>query len=139
MQRLFQFHPEVFLFLLPVWPLKVGSCLQQERQIGAQLLSALLLHHHQYGVPRGFNTLNIKNLLCHVSRVLPAHLGERVLGHVGLEVAPLALDVAVGEDDDELVAPVDALHYVLRHRDANLGSGAVCTVQIRPIHIPHPP
>ena len=48
-----------------------------------------------------------------------------MLGHVGLEVAPLALDVAVGEDDDELVAPVDALHDVLRHRDANLSSGAV--------------
>ena len=72
--------------------------------------------------------IKIKNLYCvtcHVSRVLPAHLGERVLGHVGLEVAPLALDVAVGEDDDELVAPVDAFHYVLRHRDANLSSGAV--------------
>ena len=56
MQRLFQFHPEVFLFLLAVWPLEVGSCLQQERQIGAQLLSALLLHHHQYRVPATFGT-----------------------------------------------------------------------------------
>ena len=39
---------------------------------------------------------------------------------MGLEVAPLALDVAVTEDDEELFTPVNALDYVLCHRDSNL-------------------
>ena len=100
MQRLLQFEPEVFLSLAPAGPLEVSSGPQEVREVGVELQADLVLDHEQDGVP--------------------AHVGEGVLGHVGLEVAPLAFDVAVTEDDEELFTPVNALNNVLCHCDSNL-------------------
>lgn len=100
MERLFQFEPEVVLSLAPVRPLKVCSGPQEVGEVGVELLADFVLDHEQYGVP--------------------AHVSEGVLGHVGLKVAPLALDIAVTEDDEKLLAPVDALDNILRHGDSDL-------------------
>ena len=100
MERLFKFEPEVLLSLTPAGPLEVCSASQQVREVGVELLADLVLDHEQDGVS--------------------AHVREAVLGHVGLEVAPMALDIAVTKDDEELLAPVDALDNILRHSDSYL-------------------
>ena len=100
MERLFQFQPKVFLSLVPTGPLEISSGSQEVREVGVELLADLVLDHEQDGVP--------------------AHVSEGVLGHVGLEVAPLALDVAVTKNDKELLTPVNALDNVLCHCDSNL-------------------
>ena len=44
---------------------------------------------------------------------------------MGLELAPLALEEGVGEDQKELPALVDALNNVLNQGDTNLGNKTV--------------
>ena len=52
--------------------------------------------------------------------VPPVSTPQLVLGHVGLKLTPLALDKPVGQNHQELAAPVDAVHDILCHRDADL-------------------
>ena len=97
---MFKFEPKVLLSFAPARPLKVCSASQEVREVGVELLADLVLDHKQDGVS--------------------AHIREAVLGNVGFEVAPMALDVAVTEDDEELLTSVDALDNILRHSDSYL-------------------
>ena len=97
---MFKFEPEVLLSLAPAGPLKVCSASQKVREVTVELLADLVLDHEQDGVP--------------------AHVREAVLGHVGLEVTPMTLDVPITENDQELLTPVDALDNILRHSDSDL-------------------
>ena len=101
------------LFIFLVRPLEVGPRLQEEGNVGAYFVGQLLLQYQD-------DCISEKKPPQHFyfsDRSLPpVSITQFVLGHVGLELAPLALDEPVREDHQELAAPVDAVHDVLRHR-----------------------